>query len=72
MRFIRDGDGGGGGGGGMEVGGDGEGDYIPIATLSTAWTGFATRKIFRFRRASFSQHFPTKYNCVLVFCKHGA
>ena len=33
MRIIRDGEmGGGGGEGGMEVGG--EGDYIPIATLS--------------------------------------
>ena len=32
MRLIRDGEKGGGGEGGMEVGG--EGDYIPIATLS--------------------------------------
>ena len=32
IRLIRDGEKGGGGGGGMEVGG--EGDYIPIATLS--------------------------------------
>ena len=32
-RLIRDGEKG-RGGGGMEVGGEGDGDYIPIATLS--------------------------------------